>query len=57
MHRRRDRIHDPRINIAVEQTGYQPVRVSALVAEARRRLAGEAPRPLRTYGTAGPTTR
>ena len=57
MHRRRDRKDDPRINIAVEQTGYRPVRASALIAEAAPRLAGEAPRPLRTYGTAGPTTR
>ena len=45
MHRRRDRKDDPRINIAVEQTGYRPVRASALIAEAARRLAGEDPRP------------
>ena len=38
MHRRRDRRNDPRINIAVEQTGYRPVPAAALIAEAARRL-------------------
>jgi len=55
MHRRRDRKNDPRINIAVEQTGYYPVPASALVAEAARRLAGEAPRRLDTCSTATPS--
>lgn len=48
MHRRRDRRNDPRINVAVEQTGYRPVPASALIAEAARRLDGDAPRPLDT---------
>ncbi len=52
MHRRRDRRHDPRINVAVEQTGYHPVRMSTLITEAGRRLAGEPPRPLDTCRTA-----
>ena len=55
MHRRRDRKDDPRINIAVEQTGYRPVPASALVAGAARRRAGEAAAPLDTYRTAGRT--
>ena len=54
MHRRRDRSDDPHINIAVEQTGYHPVRASALATEAARRLAGHAPRPLDAYRTATP---
>ncbi|MYD87779.1 MAG: hypothetical protein F4018_01280 [Acidobacteria bacterium] len=57
MHRRRDRRHDPRINVAVEQTGYHPVRMSTLITEAARRLAGEAPRPLYSYRTAAPGPR
>ena len=56
MHRRRDRRNDPRINVAVEQTGYQPIRVSALVAEASRRLAGCGPRPLQGKSGAPPGT-
>ena len=54
MHRRRDQRNDPRINIAVEQTGYHPVRASALFTEAARRLAGCAPRPLDACGTTTP---
>ena len=46
LHRRVDRRDDPHINVAVEQTGYQPVAASALIAEAARRLAGETPRRL-----------
>ena len=46
MHRRRDRRVDPRINVAVDQTGYHPVSASTVIEEAARRLAGEAPRPL-----------
>ena len=47
MHRRRDRRDDPRINVAVEQTGYRPVPASGLIAEAappRRRDPEAAPR-------------
>lgn len=54
MHRRRDRRNDRHINVAVEQTGYHPVRASALIAEAARRLAGEVPRPLYTGTSAAP---
>ena len=53
MHRQRDRRFDPRINVAVDQTAYHPVRASTLVEEAARRLAGEIPTPLDTYRTAG----
>ncbi len=54
MHRRRDRTDDRRINVAVEHTGYHPVRASVVITEAARRLAGEAPRPLDTCRTAAP---
>ncbi len=50
-HRRWDRRNDPRINVAVEQTGCRPVRLSRVIDEARRRLAGEAPQPLGTAQT------
>lgn len=46
MHRRQDRRNNPRINVAVEQIDYRPVPTSTLVAEAARRLTGEAPRHL-----------
>lgn len=46
-HRRTDRRHDPHINVAVEQTAYQPVQLRMVIEEAGRRLAGESPRPLR----------
>ena len=51
MHRRRDRRFDPRINVAVDQTGYHPVSASTLIEEAARRLAGNVPRPLDSYRT------
>ena len=57
MHRRRDRRLDPRINVAVEQTGYRPVRASHLVVEAARRLRGEHPIPLTDYSVAGSLAR
>ena len=53
IHKRRDRRFDPRINVAVDQTGYRPVSVAALVKDAARRLAGAPPTPLDTYRTAG----
>ena len=46
MHNRRDGRGDRHINVAVEQTRYHPVRVSKVIDEAARRLAGEHPRPL-----------
>ena len=50
-HRRRDRRGDPHINVAVEQTGYLPTRLSTVIDEARRRLAGEEPQPLKNGET------
>ena len=49
MHRRRDRIGDPHINVAVEQTEYQPITAATIIDEARRRLAGEPPASLGPY--------
>ena len=48
MHRRQDRRNDPRINVAVKQTCYRPVRASAIIADAAHRLDGSSPRPLDT---------
>ena len=49
IHERRDRRLDPRINVAVNRTGYHPVSAAALIKEAARRLAGATPVPLDTY--------
>ena len=49
MHRRRDRTEDAHINVAVEQTEYQPISAATIIEEARRRLAGEAAASLGPY--------
>ena len=49
IHERRDRRLDPRINVAVDRTGYHPVSAAALIKEAARRLADATPVPLDTY--------
>ena len=46
MHRRTDRQGDPHVNVAVEQTGYRPVRLSQVIEEARQRLVGKQPKRL-----------
>ena len=46
MHRRTDRQEDPHINVAVEQTGYRPVRLSRVIEEAGRRIEGKRPTAL-----------